>query len=585
MDKVEIALVLDEIGTLLEIQGENPFRCLAYHNAARSLEQLGEDLTIVIKEERLAKVRGIGEAMVEKILTLAATGSLPFHEELKKKTPAGLLQMLALPGVGPKKIKALYTELGIESLELLKQGCLEGKVAELKGFGAKTQQKILEGLEFLGKSSERVRIDEALDLATVLVNELTKKAPGIERIEIGGSLRRRRETIRDIDLLAASENPGPIMDAFVTLPGVIQITGKGETKSSVVVDRNLGRGRHVIMNADLRVVRPEQFPFALHYFTGSKDHNVAVRGRAQQYGLKLNEYELVGPKRRVKCPEEADVFKSLELDFIPPELREHTGEIEAAAKHELPTLVEAGDLRGTFHCHTNWSDGTATIKEMAKAAQSLGYRYLGIGDHSQSLTVANGLTPDRVQEQFKEIDALNAKLKGFHIFKGTECDILADGQLDFPDSVLAGFDYVVASVHSHFNQTSAEMTERIIRAIRNQHVTMLGHATGRILLRREGYKVDLEAVLRAAAEHGVMVEINAHPHRLDIDWIHCKRAKELGVLLVINPDAHSTDEIALTRFGVDVARRGWLEKKDVFNTRSVEEVAREFEARRSKAQK
>jgi len=585
MDKEEIALVLDEIGTLLEIQGENPFRCLAYHNAARSLDQLGEDLTIVIKEERLAKVRGIGESMVEKIVTLASTGSLPFHEELKKKTPAGLLQMLALPGVGPKKIKALYSELGIENLEQLRQGCLDGKVAELKGFGAKTQQKILEGLDFLGKSSERVRIDEALDLATALVDELTKKAPGIQRIEIGGSLRRHRETIRDIDLLAASEHPGPIMDAFVTLPGVIQITGKGETKSSVVVDRNLARGRHVVMNADLRVVRPEQFPFALHYFTGSKDHNVAVRGRAQQYGLKLNEYELVGPKRRVKCREEADIFKALDLDYIAPELREHTGEIEAAAKHELPKLVEASDLQGTFHCHTTWSDGTAGIKEMAKAAQALGYKYLGIGDHSQSLTVANGLTPDRVQEQFKEIDALNAKLKGFHVFKGTECDILADGKLDFPDNVLAGFDYVVASVHSHFNQTSAEMTERIIRAIKNPHVTMLGHATGRILLRREGYKVDLEAVLRAAAEYGVMVEINAHPHRLDIDWIHCKRARELGVLLVINPDAHSTAEIALTRYGVDVARRGWLEKKDVFNTKSVEEVAKEFEARRTKSRK
>jgi DNA polymerase (family 10) len=336
------------------------------------------------------------------------------------------------------------------------------------------------------------------------------------------------------------------------------------------------------MNADLRVVLPEQFPFALHYFTGSKEHNIAVRARAQQYGLKLNEYELAGAKGGVPCKEEADIFNALDLDYIPPELREHTGEIEAAAEHRLPNLITPDDLTGTFHCHTTWSDGTASVQEMAEAARKLGYKYLGIGDHSQSLTVANGLTPERVHKQQAEIDAANARFKGFKIFKGTECDILADGKLDYEDELLASYDYVVASVHSHFNQAQEDMTARIIRAIRHPRVTMLGHATGRLILRRDSYKVDLEAVLREAAKRGTMIEINAHPQRLDIDWIQCKRAKALGVTLVINPDAHSPGEIALTRYGVDVARRGWLEKKDVLNTRPLKEVMQVFQVTRER---
>jgi DNA polymerase (family 10) len=349
-----------------------------------------------------------------------------------------------------------------------------------------------------------------------------------------------------------------------------------------MVERAEGGGK-AYMNADLRVVLPEQFPFALHYFTGSKEHNVAVRGLAQKHGLKLNEYELAGPKKSVACKDEADLFKALGLDYIPPEMREDTGEIEAAANHHLPGLIEHSDLRGTFHCHTNWSDGSGTVEQMALAARELGFKYLGIADHSQSLTVANGLTPERVRKQQAEIDAVNAKLKGFKIFKGTECDILPDGQLDFDDEVLATFDYVVASVHSHFNQTEAEMTARIIRAVRHPAVRMLGHATGRLLLRRDGYKVDLDAVLKAAVECGTFVEINAHPQRLDIDWIHCKRARSLGVMLVINPDAHHPGDIGLTRFGIDVARRGWLSKEEVFNTQTAAQVATVFKAPKKKA--
>jgi DNA polymerase (family X) len=335
----------------------------------------------------------------------------------------------------------------------------------------------------------------------------------------------------------------------------------------------------VLMNCDLRVVSESQFPFAINYFTGSKEHNVRLRQRAIDYGYKLNEYDLAGCKKKIK--DEVELYKALDLQWVPPEMREDTGEIDVAAAGKLPELLQLGDINGVFHNHTTWSDGAASLEQMAMAAQKLGYKYLGIADHSQSLTVAQGLSPERVRQQQKDMDALNAKFKGFRLFKGIECDILADGALDYKDDVLDTFDYVVASVHSYFNQTKEEMTARIIKAISHPRVTMLGHATGRLLLKREAYKVDLDAVLHAAAEHGAMIEINANPYRLDLDWIHCKRAKGLGVMLVINPDAHATEELAFTRFGVDVARRGWLEKADVFNTRTLAQVTKEFEKRRA----
>ncbi len=580
MDQNQVAAVLSEIGTLLEIQGENPFRSNAYHNAARAIQQLETPLAELVEQDKLRTVPGIGETLRDKITTLVTTGRLQFHEDLRAKTPPGLLAMLRIQGMGPKKVKALYDKLGIDTLEKLKAACESGQVAELRGFGEKTQKKILEGIAFLSEGAERVRIDQAQPLAERLLQQLSG-LPGVVRIEVCGSLRRKRETIKDIDILISSAKPAPIMEAFVKLPQVVQVVAHGETKSSVVVAGADG-GRRVVMNADLRIVSDKEFPFALHYFTGSKAHNVAMRQRAIQRGLKLNEYELAGEEKRIPCKDEADLFKALGLDYIPPELREHTGEIEAAAEHHIPELIEADDLQGTFHCHTVASDGHATLEEMVQAARKLGLKYLGIGDHSQSLAVANGLSPERVRKQHAEIDALNAKLKGFRIFKGTECDILADGSLDFDDELLATFDYVVASVHTYFTQTQEEMTARIIKAISHPRVTMLGHATGRLLLRREGYKVDLEAVLQAAAKHGTMIEINAHPQRLDIDWIHCKRAKALGVRLVINPDAHNTGDIAYVRYGVDVARRGWLEKKDVFNTQSAAQVAKALQARKKK---
>jgi DNA polymerase (family 10) len=578
MDKDQVANILDEIGILLEIHGENPFRCRAYFNAARAIRQIAEDIATVVVEERLAEIPGVGATLKDKITTLVTTGRLPFYDDLRAKTPVGLQEMIRLPSMGPKKAKALYDQLGIDDLTKLRDACQSGRVAALKGFGEKTQQKILEGLTFLDVVGQRVRLDQAEAVAQELLAGLDG-CKDIIRIEVCGSLRRRRETINDIDILVSSKKVGPVMDRFVKLPAVVEMVARGETKASVLVDR----GKAQRMQADLRVVSDAQFPFALHYFTGSKDHNIAIRQRAQEYGLKLNEYELAGDKGRVACRDEADIFRALDLDYIPPELREMTGEIDAAAQHRLPSLVEANDLTGTFHCHTTWSDGNDSIEAMALAAKQMGFKYLGIADHSASLAVANGLTADRVRQQQAEIDAFNAKSRGIKLFKGTECDILPDGSLDYPDELLATFDYVVASVHTHFSQSREETTARIVRALQNPHVTMLGHATGRLLLRREGYRVDLEAVFQAALKQGTLIEINAHPHRLDIDWVQCKRAKARGVGLVINPDAHSTKELALLRFGVDVARRGWLEKDDVFNTRGLADVTRALVARRSRA--
>jgi DNA polymerase (family 10) len=584
MDKDQVAAILAEIGTLLELQGESSFRCNAYHNGARAIGQLEEDLGEVVRSGRLTDIPGIGETLREKITTLVTTGSLPFYDNLKAKIPPGLIEMLRIPGLGPKKVKALHDELHIDTLDKLRSACEAGQVAKLRGFGAKTQQKILDGIAFLAEVGHRVRLDQALFIASGLVEGL-RDLPGVKRMEVCGSIRRRKETINDIDILVSSDDPAPIMERFVSLPGVVQVAGQGETKSSVVVQRVTASGARITMNADLRVVSDEQYPFALHYFTGSKQHNIAIRSRAQQYGLKLNEYELAGPDRSVKCKDEADIFRALEMDYIPPEMREDTGEMDVSVKHTLPRLVEAGDIQGLFHNHTTASDGGDTLEDMVRAAKALGLKYLGIADHSQSLTIANGLSPERLRRQIAEIDALQKRTKGLRIFKGTECDILEDGSLDYDDDLLGELDYVVASAHSlsSWGMTREQMTDRIVRAIRNPRVTMLGHATGRLLLKRNGYQVDLEAVLQAAAECGTLIEINADPHRLDLDWIHCKRARAMGVMLVINPDAHSTGGLGNYVFGVDVARRGWLEREHIFNTRSAAEVVKWLDERKAKA--
>ena len=578
MTKDEVAAALEEVGTLLEVKGESTFRTLAYHNAARALAQLEGDFKAIVDEGKLGEVRGIGESMREKITTLVRTGGLPQLDELRAAIPAGVIQMLRLPGMGPKKVKALYDELKIADLDALKAACEDGRVAKLKGFGAKTQSKILEGLRFLGEVGQRVRFDQAYPLGVALVEQLSQ-LPGVIRSALCGSLRRRRETAKDIDILLSAADSKPIMAAFVALPEVMQVTGHGDSKSSIVAAMHVG-GEKVILNADLRVIADEFFPFALHHFTGSKDHNVRLRGRAQDMGLSLSEYGLTGGKKSIKCATEEDIFAALGLAYIPPELREDTGEIEAAEKRQLPTLVELEDVRGVFHNHTLYSDGNATLEQMAQATKRLGLEYFGVGDHSQSLKIARGMSPEAVRLQHAEIDKLNAKGAGAHIIKGVESDILEDGALDYDDEVLKSFDYVVASVHTHFGMTIEEMTARICKALAHPATTMLGHATGRLLLRREGYKVDLDEVLKAAAKHGKMIEINAHPLRLDLDWTYVKRAKAMGIPLVINPDAHSEADLALYQYGVHVARRGWLEKADVFNTRPLKEVMKELERRK-----
>jgi len=426
----------------------------------------------------------------------------------------------------------------------------------------------------------RVRIDFALPLGLALLEQI-KKMPGVVRAELCGSLRRRRETSKDIDILVSSANAQPIMDAFVKLPEVLQIVGQGPTKSSIVAAMHLD-GVKVTLNADLRVVTDEQFPFALLYFTGSKEHNIRMRQRAIDKGWLLNEYGLGSDTHRVTAKNEEDIFAALGLSYIPPELREDTGELEAAEAKKIPALIVDADIRGVFHNHTTYSDGTASLEEMALASKALGFEYFGVADHSQSLTIARGLPPSVVRKQWAEIDHVNAKLKGVTIIKGTEVDILEDGSLDYDDELLAGFDYVVASVHSLFNMPEDVMTARVCKALAHPAVTMLGHSTGRLLLRRDGYKINLDAVLKCAAEHGKMIEINAQPSRLDLDWVHVKRAKAMGIPIVINPDAHSPGELALYRFGVDVARRGWLTRDDVFNTRSLKDVMKELHRRKPK---
>jgi DNA polymerase (family X) len=578
MTKEEVAAALEEIGTLLEIRGESAFRTQAYHNAARALLQLEGDFRALVEEGKIGEVRGIGDSMREKIVALVRTGELPQLTQLRAKVPPGLQQMLRLPSVGPKKVKALYEELKIDSLDALKAACEGGQVATLKGFGEKTQQKILDGLRFIGEVGQRVRIDLAYPLGIALLDQVSRM-PGVIRSALCGSLRRRKETAKDIDLLVSAANPKPIMDAFVTLPHVMQVTGHGDTKSSVVAGMALG-GTKVVLNADLRVVPDENFPFALMYFTGSKEHNIRLRQRAIDRGWSLNEYGLTGGKKAPVCRTEEDVYKALGLAYVPPELREDTGEIEAAEKNSLPRLVDATDIRGVFHNHTTYSDGAATLEQMALAAKALGFEYFGVGDHSQSLKIARGLTPASVRKQHKEIDAINSRKLGVHVFKGTECDILEDGSLDYPDEVLKTFDYVVVSVHTVFGLPMEKMTARVCKALAHPATTMLGHATGRLLLQREGYKIDLDEVLKVAARHGKMIEINAQPLRLDIDWTYVKRAKAMGIPIVINPDAHSEAELELYAYGVDVARRGWLEKADVFNTRPLNEVMKELERRR-----
>lgn len=571
----QVVEILERIGLLLELQGENPFKVRAYHNGARALEMLEGDLGALVREDRLKGVPGIGDALREKITTLVTTARLPYYDELVAKFPPKLFELFDVPGLGPKKIKVLYEKLDVASLAGLEKVCKEGKVAGLEGFGEKTQEKLLQALDTLKQGAGRHLASVAAHASAALLEDL-RAHPDSIRLSAGGSTRRRNETVHDIDIIVSTKNPAAISGAFRDHPLVDRVLAAGETKSSVVLKNGL--------QADLRVVSDEEYPFALMYFTGSKEHNIVMRGLAQERGWTLNEYRLA-PARKgaAKIPginEERDIYELFGFDYIEPELRENRGEFEAAAAHKLPDLVKLEQLRGTFHNHTRASDGRDTLAGMAAAAMELGLEYLGIADHSKASFQANGLDAARLKKQVAEINALNKDFDGFRLLSGTECDILKDGTLDFSDSVLAGLDYVVASVHSSFTLGEAEMTKRLVRAMQNPHVTMLGHLTGRLLLKREPYAVNIAAVIDAAAETGTIIEINADPHRLDMDWRWWRVARDKGVKCVINPDAHSAAGLQNLYFGIGVARKGWLTKADIVNCLPLKKVIPVLEAKR-----
>lgn len=578
MNKAEIAEIFREIGVLLELKGENPFKVRAYQSGSRALESMEEDLEEVIAEQRLAEVPGIGKALTEKIEVLHETGELPFYEELKNSIPSGLIEMLEISGLGPKKIKALYGKLGISTIPELVQACRNNKVASLEGFGTKSQEKIISGIKNREAYSKRHLWWDAFAAAEPILRKL-RDLPEVEEAEHAGSLRRGLETVGDLDFIVASRNPGPVMDWFTGLPDVAEVTAHGETKSSIRLKGGI--------QADIRVVPPPQFVFALHHFTGSKDHNVKMRQRALSRGYSLSEWGVseeegketvrksLGKGKMVpdRITAEQDLFGFFGLHQIPPELREGLDEIDAAEKGEVPRLVEVNDLRGVFHNHTTASDGHNTLEEMALAADERAWEYLGIADHSKASFQANGLNEERLNRQIGRIREFNEQKQfSVHVFAGVECDILPDGRLDLDDEVLRELDYVVASVHSSFSKTEDEMTRRIVRAIEHPSVTMIGHLTGRLLLAREGYEVNHSKIIDAAAANGVILELNAHPRRLDMDWRYWKRAADKGVLTSINPDAHEVQGFDYVRAGVTAARKGWLTRESVFNTRSLGEV-------------
>jgi DNA polymerase (family 10) len=561
MDKAQVAAVLDDVGDMLELQGGNPFEVRAYHNAARVIGALEGDLDELVQTGGLASVPGIGKTLVTRITELVTTGQMPLHQELLAATPPGLRSMLRISGLGPKRVRQIHDTLGITTLEELRVAAQENRIATLPGFGSKSQENVLKGLEFLNQHADHYLFPVAEADAMAIVAALGA-LPQVVRISIGGSLRRRKEVVKDVDMVASvarDDDRNAVMDALVALPQVVSVTGKGETKTSVILRPGIA--------LDLRVVSDEEYPSALHHFTGSRDHNIALRGRAQRAGIKINEYGLFRGDQRVLVKDERELYHELGMHYIEPELREDRGEIEAALLGELPTLVTDADLRGVLHVHSNWSDGQVTIREMAEATIEMGLTYLGMCDHSKAAAYAGGLSEDAVRRQHQEIDRLNDEFAGrLRILKGTECDILKDGALDYDDKTLATFDFVVASIHSHFNLSPAEQTQRLLRASENPYVSILGHPTGRVLLERDGYDPDMEAVIDRAGELGVAIELNADPHRLDLDWRLHRRAVEHGVRIPICPDAHSPGGLRNLRFGIGIARKGWLTPADVPNT-------------------
>jgi DNA polymerase (family X) len=566
MDRRDVARVLEETAAMLELSGANTFKVRAYENAAQAVLGMREDLEEAVRTRELRNVRGIGPTIFANIETLLATGRLPVYEELCAAYPPGLRECLRVPGLGVKKAKALHDALGVDSLEALEQACRDGRLAGLKGFGAKTAERIAKGIAVVRGAAGSYLYPAARARAEAILRALA--ATGLAtRADVAGSLRRRREIVRDIDLIAASDRPEPLTEAFRRLPEVMDVIASGETKTSLRFVDGLA--------ADLRIVSEEDYPACLLYFTGSQEHNTLLRGRARAMDLKLNEYGLfrMPGEERIAGASEERIYAALGLAFIEPELREGWGEIEAAERGTLPDLVTDSDIRGLIHVHTTESDGRDSLETMVAAARAAGYSYVAITDHSTAAAYAGGLTEERVLRQRDAIRALRREIGDMRIFHGTEADILADGAIDFGDAFLESFDLVVASVHSRFALSPEEQTRRLIRAVRNPRVAVLGHPTGRLLREREGVGADMEAVIDAAAESGCALEVNGSPHRLDLDWRLCRRAIERGALISVGPDAHSTREIENTGYAVGIARKGWVPKASVLNAKTADELA------------
>jgi DNA polymerase (family 10) len=569
MTRDTLADCLDEIALLLELKGENPFKIRAYRNGAEVVRAFDGDIAARARDGDLKGIKGIGEALQGKLHELASSGSLAFHDDLKAEFPPTLFELFEIQGLGPKKIKVLHDSLGVASIEALQKACTSGEVAGLSGFGKKTAEKILAAIDQREHFAGRHLLSAIAPDAERILEEL-RRHPAADRVTIAGSYRRAKETVHDIDFLVATKEPAELTAFFAGLDGVLEVLAQGDTKASVLLESGL--------QCDLRAISSAEWPFALMYFTGSKEHNVSLRQRALQQGLTLNEYHLApvdGAERddpSAGIHDEAGIYRKLGLVAIPPELRENRGELEAAETGDLPRLIEQENLRGTFHCHTTESDGRSTLEEMAAAARELGLAYLGIADHSKSSFQARGLDEARLAGQMEQIRTLNEDFDDFRIFTGSEVDILKDGSLDFDDGLLAELDYCVASVHLAGSLDERAMTKRIIRAMENPHVTMLGHMTGRLLLRREPYPVSHEMIIDCAAETGTVIELNCSSMRMDMDWRWWHRARDKGVRCSINPDAHHVRNFQNLHFGVRLARKGWLRKEDVVNCLGLPEI-------------
>ena len=557
MDRTDVVKILNFMADLLDLESDNPFRSRSFRSGARALEGLSGDLSQLVEARELTSVKGIGESIAAVIADLLTTGSTGRLDELLEAIPEGVRDMLSIAGLGPKKIRVIWKEMGIEDIEVLAEACREGRLAGFKGFGAKSEAKILQGIDYMESVSGMFLRVECEKVAAELLDYVAG-CTAVGRVEVAGSYRRAKEVMKDLDLVISTADPAAVVEHICSWPRSAEVVARGESKTSLRCPGGLG--------VDFRIVEDSQFPFALCHFTGSKEHNTEMRARAKKQGLKLNEYGLFRGDELAECGSEEEIHRALGLDFIAAELRENFGEIELAADSSLPELVEEADIRGLVHLHTDYSDGEAGIEEMAEAARARGLSYMGVTDHSQSAFYAGGLKPDDVKRQHEEIDRLNASMKDFRIFKGIESDILADGSLDYEDEVLELFDFVIASLHSSFNQPLEEMTNRVLRAIANPYTTMLGHVTTRLLLRRDGVALDMEKILTAASADGVVVEVNANPRRLDLDWRHGPRARELGLLTSVNPDAHTVEGIGDIRFGVGIARKAGFEASRVVNT-------------------